>query len=183
MLPIVTALLLSATLSVQEADTADQAGESPESWANGLVASLVDVAGMAAPQGRITIDDPASLSADLTAVMSEVWPILQEGDGEQGEINLSFDLHVYSAGETQAGDELCPAGSDGVAFEGPFEDAGAGTMVRVCRGFEESDEGNFYGQAIVLQNGLREGVFIFTLVSRDAESGELNSSNGKYKFQ
>jgi hypothetical protein len=183
MLSLVSALVLAASLSVQEATPQQQAAdeiaqnfddgvESPESWADGLVGSLIDVAEIASPDGRIVIDDPDSLSADLADIMGAIWPTLQEGDGNNGEFGLSFDLHTYAAGESRAGDEMCPAGSEGVAYEGPFEDAGPGTTVRVCRGYEETPEGDFYGQAIVLSNGAREGVFIFTLLTTNDETAE-----------
>lgn len=170
MLSLVSAVILSAALTAQDTAPAGAAPESPDVWADGLVGSLLDVAETASPDGRIVIDDPESLADDLTGIMDVIWPILQAGEDEDSEFSLSFDLHVYAAGETRAGDEMCPAGSDGVAFEGPLEDAGAGTTVRVCRGFEETAEGDFYGQAIVLTNGAREGVFIFTLLAADEET-------------
>ncbi|MEN0653880.1 MULTISPECIES: hypothetical protein [Hyphobacterium] len=181
MLSLVSALLLAASLNVQQASPQaadeiagnfDDGVESPESWADGLVGSLIDIADIASPEGRITIDDPAGMADDLADIMSAIWPTLQQGDGNNGEFGLSFDLHAYAAGEARAGDEMCPAGSEGVAYEGPFEDAGPGTTVRVCRGFEETPEGDFYGQAIVLNNGPHEGVFIFTLLTTNDETAE-----------
>lgn len=188
MLSLLTAALVASTLSVQEAQdpnaaaediarNMEEAPETPEGWANGLVASLQDVAEIAAQGAPVEIAEPEALSSDLSAIMTEIWPILQSGDGEQGEFGLSFDLHTYAEGEQRSGDQICPSG-DGTAFEGPFEDAGPGTTVRVCRGFEEGDEGTFYGQAIVLTNGMREGVFIFTLLSQNEENGQIVADAG-----
>ncbi|MBI1235015.1 MAG: hypothetical protein GC208_10990 [Alphaproteobacteria bacterium] len=170
MLSLVSSLVLAATLVAQDTQAADTAPESPEVWADGLVGSLLELAETASPDGRITIADPEAMADDLSEIIEVIWPILQSDDDDDSEFSLSFDLYTYAPGEARAGDEMCPAGSEGVAYEGPFEDAGAGTTVRVCRGFEETPDGDFYGQAIVLNNGQREGVFIFTLLSADEET-------------
>lgn len=184
MLTFLSAALLAASLSVQQADDPnaaaaaelaenfDEATESPDGWAGGLTDSLVEVAAIASPEGRIRIDDPQGLRSDLVDIVSEVWPILTEGDGEQGEIDLNFDLRTYAAGEDRVSEEICASGSGDVAYEGAFEEVGPGTRVRICRGFGETPEGTFFGQAIVLTSGQREGVFIFTLVSFNQETGE-----------
>lgn len=171
MLSLVSSLVLAATLVAQDAQSADDTPVSPEVWADGLVGSLLELAETASPDGRITIADPEAIADDLSEIIEVIWPILQSDDESEGnEFSLSFDLYTYAPGEARAGDEMCPAGSEGIAYEGPFEDAGPGTTVRVCRGFEETPDGDFYGQAIVLNNGQREGVFIFTLLSADEET-------------